>query len=130
MSDIFTSFFRYDSGVAQSFHEYYLQQSVAGNDVVFYTDYYPVSDIGRGLGFRLKIRVSRQDYYVNTDQYKFDNYGWFGNVSISQVFSYGKGYEASQQIQIQCHQDNYNIQMVMKQPHHTSHHKLTYLERF
>ena len=101
MSDIFTSFFRYDSGVAQSFHEYYLQQSVAGNDVVFYTDYYPVSDIGRGLGFRLKIRVSRQDYYVNTDQYKFDNYGWFGNVSISQVFSYGKGYEASQQIQIQ-----------------------------
>ena len=49
----------------------------------------------------MKIRVSRQDYYVNTDQYKFDNYGWFGNVSISQVFSYGKGYEASQQIQIQ-----------------------------
>ena len=63
MDSIFGSFFRYKTGKAESFHQYYLQQSLLGNDVLFYTDY----RYEKGLHFRLRIRVTRQDYYVNGD---------------------------------------------------------------
>ena len=97
MDSIFSSFFRYKTGKAESFHQYYLQQSLLGNDVFFYTDYRDE----KGLHFRLRIRVTRQDYYVNGDTYKFRKYGWFGNIKLSSVFNYGKRYPEGQAMQIQ-----------------------------
>ena len=97
MNEVFQSFFLYESGTATSFHQYWLEQTAAGNDVVFATDY---SD-QKGLRFRLRIRVTRQDNYESGDAYKFDRYGWFGMVRISQVFSYGKRYDADDVLNIQ-----------------------------
>ena len=88
MDSIFSSFFRYKTGKAESFHQYWLQQSLLGNDVLFYTDYRDP----QGLEFRLRIRVTRQEYYQAGDAYKFKKYGWFGNVRMHSVTSYGKRY--------------------------------------
>ena len=97
MNEIFQSFFLYENGNATSFHQYWMEQTTAGNNVVFRTDYY---DKG-GLSFRLKIRVTFQDHYDSGDAYKFDKYGWFGMVSISDVFDYGKRYDTEDVINIQ-----------------------------
>ena len=97
MDSIFGSFFRYKTGKAQSFHEYWLQQSLAGQDVLFYNDY---KDKDRGLHFRLRIRVTRQDNHVSGDPYKFKRYGWFGQIKIDQVFNYGKGYETGKILEV------------------------------
>jgi hypothetical protein len=97
MNEIFQSFFLYENGNATSFHQYWMEQTTAGNDVVFKTDYY---DKG-GLSFRLKIRVTFQDHYDSGDAYKFDKYGWFGMVSISDVYDYGKRYDTEDVINIQ-----------------------------
>ena len=99
MNEIFQSFFLYDNGNATSFHQYWLEQQTLGNDVVFNTDYY--DDTDKGLFFRLKIRVTRQGQHNSGDTYKFDRYGWFGNVSISNVYSYGKRYEKEDVMNIQ-----------------------------
>ena len=88
MDSIFASFFRYKTGKAESFHQYWLQQSLLGNDVLFFTDYKEKN----GLEYRLRIRVTRQEYYQAGDTYKFKKYGWFGNIRIHSVTSYGKRY--------------------------------------
>ena len=98
--------------------------------IVFYTDYYPVSDIGRGLGFRLKIRVSRQDYYVNTDLISLTIMVLANEVSLrcshmEKDMKYQNKYKY-----VLLHQDNHNILNGNEATHRTSHHKFTYLERF
>ncbi len=97
MNEIFQSFFLYENGNATSFHQYWMEKTTAGQNVIFRTDY---RDKG-GLHFRLKIRVVFQDHYDSGDSYKFDKYGWFGMVSISDVFDYGKRYDTDDVINIQ-----------------------------
>ena len=93
MDEIFGSMFRIDeSNQAQSFHEYFLKQTSLGNEVIFMTDYLDTESKGKPLKIRLKIKVTYQFAYQNGDTYRFKRYGFFGNVNIHQVMSYGKAY--------------------------------------
>ena len=93
MDEMLGSFFRIDeSNQAQSFHEYFLKQTSLGNAVEFMTDYFDEESKGKGLRFRLKIRITYKLAYQNGDPVRYNRYGFFGNVSIHQVMDYGKAY--------------------------------------
>jgi hypothetical protein len=97
VNSLVQSLFLYDNGYATSFDEYYLREQAAGRQVIFKQDYLDV----RGFRFRVAFRIEYIKSWSSGDAYEYPEYGWFANVSVDTVSSWGKRYSEYDALTIQ-----------------------------